>query len=177
MSAAPRPASSGVDPAGFDADDDFSVGAPGGSAFSFPDAPAPAAADPQAQILKPFDPALDPELDGEAESPPPPPLAAESGRPNPFAGLPSPPEPPVDEAPGFNPVGALQGHVESAMGETPVPRIAIHVFAQRPETAAIAERAAGDRRLARATTLVRPGGLADALDHYRNTPTPSLLMI
>ena len=164
---------------GFDADDDFSQPAAAAEAFGFPDEeppPPPPMAGAQALgILQPFDPALDEE---PASAAPP---QAEPERLNPFAGLPAPTEAPAalvtDTAAAFNPVGALLGQVESAMGEAPVPRIAIHVFAQRPETAATAERAASDRRLARATTLVRPGGLADALEYYRNTPTPSLLMI
>ncbi len=185
MTAAARPLTSSD---GFDADDDFTTDA-APPPFHFPDGDVEAQAeadlptppeqeperelDPQAlTILQPFDPALDEE-----------PASDTDGRVNPFAGLPAPAEPPAsasaadEEAAAFNPVGSLMGQVETAMGETPVPRIAIHVFAQRPETAAIAERAAGDRRLVRATTLVRPGGLADALAFYRTTPTPSLLMI
>ena len=184
---------------GFDADDEFTTGTAADAApraFSFPDelaeepppplaAPPPLVADPfesqaAAGILQPFNPALDEEP--QAEAPPPPPLAP--SRIDPFDGLPVLDDAPALPAAGggdataaFNPVGSLIGHVETAMGETPVPRIAIHVFAQRPETAEAAERASADRRLARATTLVRPGGLAEALDVYRNTPTPSLLMI
>jgi pilus assembly protein CpaE len=76
-----------------------------------------------------------------------------------------------------NPVGALMAHAEAALGETPVPRITIHVFFQNAETGALAEKAAGDRRLARATVMVRQGGLAAALDLYQNQATPSLIMI
>ena len=42
--------------------------------------------------------------------------------------------------------------------EVSVPRIAIHVFAERQDTLAAAERAGQDRRLARATTHIRAGG-------------------
>lgn len=61
--------------------------------------------------------------------------------------------------------------------ESAVPRIAIHIFCDRPETAAVAEKAAGDRRMSRATTLVRPGGLAGAVENYQNQPTPSLVIV
>ncbi|MEC7795899.1 MAG: pilus assembly protein CpaE, partial [Pseudomonadota bacterium] len=44
-----------------------------------------------------------------------------------------------------------------AIGEVSVPRIAIHVFAERQDTLAAAERAAQDRRLSRATTQIRIG--------------------
>jgi pilus assembly protein CpaE len=80
-------------------------------------------------------------------------------------------------APPTNPVGALLAGVETALGEASVPRITIHVFCQRAETAAVAEKAAADRRLSRATTEVRPGGLAEALAHYQNQPTPPLIVV
>ena len=75
-----------------------------------------------------------------------------------------------------NPVGALLASAEAALGEIAVPRISLHVFCQRPETLATAEQMATDRRLSRATTVVRSGGLAEALALYRNQPTPSLIM-
>ncbi len=66
---------------------------------------------------------------------------------------------------------------EGSAGEASVPRIAIHVFCSRPETAEMAEKAAGDRRMSRAATLVRPGGVQAAIDHYQNQPTPSLVIV
>ncbi len=80
-------------------------------------------------------------------------------------------------APAHNPVAALQASAEAAFGETSVPRITIHAFCQQPETADAVDKAAGDRRLARATTLVHEGGLDDALVRYQNEPTPSLIMV
>ena len=59
---------------------------------------------------------------------------------------------PVPAAPP--PGGALVALDESASGELPVPRIAIHFFCRNEETAAAATRAAGDRRLSRATPKV-----------------------
>ena len=52
--------------------------------------------------------------------------------------------------PATNPVGALMAGVESALGEASVPRISIDIFCQRSETAAVAQKAAADRRLSRA---------------------------
>ena len=155
------------DDIGFDADDDF----------AFPDAQPEAnvhlaAAEPDAAAdLADETPDFAPDFSGEG---------AELSPPDPFAGLARPREIDDDAPPpaaGSNPVGALIAHAESAMGESPVPRITIHVFAQRPDTAATAERSAADRRLSRATTVVRPGGLAEALETYRNSPTPSLVMV
>ena len=76
-----------------------------------------------------------------------------------------------------NPVGALLAGAEAALGEHTVPRITIHAFCQRVETAKLMEYAAADRRLARATTEVLPGGLVEALQRYMNQPTPALLIV
>jgi pilus assembly protein CpaE len=68
-------------------------------------------------------------------------------------------------ASGFNPVGDLMAGAASALSpssmaaEVSVPRIAIHVFAERQDTLAAAERAGQDRRLSRATTQIRVGGV------------------
>ena len=51
-----------------------------------------------------------------------------------------------------------------SIGEVSVPRIAIHVFAERQDTLAAAERAAQDRRLSRATTQIRIGGIMAAVE-------------
>ena len=86
-------------------------------------------------------------------------------------------EPAPAPEPVASPVAALIASAEAALGEAVVPRIAIHVFCQNAETAAVAQAAAGDRRLARASTAVRPGGLAEALTLYRNSPTPPLVIL
>ena len=94
-----------------------------------------------------------------------------------FAPAGSPAAKPAAPPPVSNPVGALMAGVESALGEASVPRIGIDVFCQRAETAAVAQKAAEDRRLSRATTQVLPGGLVEALEHYRNQPTPPLIIV
>jgi pilus assembly protein CpaE len=77
----------------------------------------------------------------------------------------------------FNPVGALVSEVEASLGEHSVPRITIHAFCQRPDTAKLLEHAVADRRLARASTEVIPGGLAEALQRYGNQTTPALIIV
>jgi pilus assembly protein CpaE len=74
------------------------------------------------------------------------------------------------------PVGELPG-AASTLGEASVPRISIHIFCERPDTAAAAEKAASDRRMAKASTAVQPGGLAAAVQQYQNQPTPSLVIV
>jgi len=86
--------------------------------------------------------------------------------------------PPAAEPPrAQGPVGELHAAAEAAFGEAMAPRIAIHVFCASPETAEVAERAAADRRMERAATVVRTGGLAAALEHYRTQATPPLVIV
>lgn len=66
---------------------------------------------------------------------------------------------------------------DSGMGEAVIPRISVHAFCARPETMALIEHAAADRRMARASTIVRDGGLEAAVEYYQNQPTPSLVMV
>ncbi|MBC6981652.1 AAA family ATPase [Caulobacter sp. 17J80-11] len=77
----------------------------------------------------------------------------------------------------FNPVGDMQAGAESALGQVNVPRIGIHIFAERSDTFESAQRAAGDRRLSRASTTVRMGGLQTALTAYSHEATPSLIIV
>jgi pilus assembly protein CpaE len=84
---------------------------------------------------------------------------------------------------GFNPVGDLVAGASAALApmgsihEVSVPRIAIHVFAERQDTLAAAERAGQDRRLSRATTQIRVGGVAAAIEAYSQEPTPPLIVV
>ena len=80
-------------------------------------------------------------------------------------------------AAGYNPVGELVASAQGALGEVMVPRIAIHVFAERQDTLAAAERAGQDRRLARASTQIRVGGVPAAVESYGHEPTPPLIVV
>lgn len=86
----------------------------------------------------------------------------------------------------FNPVGDLVAGATAAFSppalsgqaaEVSIPRIAIHVFAERQDTLASAERAGQDRRLSRATTQIRVGGVAAAVEAYQHEPTPPLIIV
>ena len=74
---------------------------------------------------------------------------------------------------------AGEAHLKAEAGaaEPSIPRIAIHFFCEKAPTAALADKAIRDRRLSRAATTVRPGGLAAAVEHYQNEPTPSLVVV
>ena len=85
--------------------------------------------------------------------------------------------PEASSPPPAHPVGALIASAEAAFGEVSAPRITIHVFCQRADTADVVEKASADRRLSRATTEVRIGGLVEALAHYTDIPTPPLIIV
>ncbi|HWE47848.1 MAG TPA: AAA family ATPase [Caulobacteraceae bacterium] len=78
---------------------------------------------------------------------------------------------------GFNPVGEMIAQAEAALGEVNVPRIGIHIFAERTDTADSAQQASRDRRMSRATTVVRLGGIQTALQVYQTEPTPALIIV
>jgi len=61
--------------------------------------------------------------------------------------------------------------------EVSIPRIGVHIFAERQDTAAAAERAGQDRRMARATTQIRLGGVQAAIEAYQAEPTPPLIIV
>ena len=161
---------------GFDADDEFTT--PGGG-FGQPSGGGvqALAADPWADLAQP----------GQSPAGGADPFASSGlGEPDPFADF--PPARPNDEpesmrsasrparpSPG-TPVHEMAGG-EAGLGDAPVPRITIHVFCARPETADLVSRASADRRLSRASTVVRSGGLSAAVEHYQNQPTPSLVIV
>jgi len=80
-------------------------------------------------------------------------------------------------APQPEPIHEVLAAGDAALGEMAVPRITIHAFCTRPETVALIEVAAADRRMARASTLVRTGGLDAAVELYQNQSTPSLVLV
>lgn len=57
-----------------------------------------------------------------------------------------------------------------------VPRISIHAFCISPETGVVLKRASDDRRVARAHMSVMMGGVDAAAAHYRDKPTPNLIL-
>ena len=141
----------------FEADDDFSV--PQSDAWREAPPSAAAAEDPFVDL-----PPLPDERGAWPASPEP---AAEA------EAVALPPLP-VQET---HPVHDMLAGAEAAFGENPVPRITIHIFCAASETAELAERAALDRRMERATVVTRMGGLAAAVELYQSQPTPSLVMV
>ncbi|HUB85364.1 MAG TPA: pilus assembly protein CpaE [Rhizomicrobium sp.] len=77
--------------------------------------------------------------------------------------------------------GGLANVEEEGFGaaphERPVPRISIQAFCEFPDTGAALQRAAADRRLAKAHVTVQLGGLQAAVEHHAGNVTPNLLIV
>jgi pilus assembly protein CpaE len=69
------------------------------------------------------------------------------------------------------------GASDSDAGDASVPRIAIHIFTEKAETAAAAEQAFADRRMQKANTDIHTGGLSAAMEYYASQPTPTLVIV
>lgn len=114
-----------------------------------------------------------------APQPAAPPAAAQRRAPQPVAAAPERDDREFD-IPAEAPVAAptyQEPIADDGLGDAVIPRITIHAFYARPETAALIEQTAADRRMARASTVVRDGGLEAAVEYYQNQPTPSLVMV
>lgn len=59
----------------------------------------------------------------------------------------------------------------------PIPRINIHIFCSSSRTTAVMERAAADRRLAKAHVTLQTGDARRAAEVYAEQPTPNLLIL
>lgn len=65
----------------------------------------------------------------------------------------------------------------SSVDPAPIPRITIGAFCDTPQVVGTVELAAGERRMSRADVKVHIGGIAAALEAYRQTPTPNLIIV
>jgi len=59
----------------------------------------------------------------------------------------------------------------------PAPRVSLQAFCETVETAAAAQSAGEDRRLAKAHVKIQMGGIKAAVEAYRSSPTPNVIMI
>src|SRR5689334_2689119 len=69
---------------------------------------------------------------------------------------------------------------EEATGDeqiAPVPRISVQAFCESVETAGAMQGAAEDRRMAKAHVRIQMGGMPAALEAYRASPTPNIIVI
>jgi pilus assembly protein CpaE len=58
-----------------------------------------------------------------------------------------------------------------------VPQITLHAFCDTPELVGVVEQAIADRRMSRATSKIRSGGISAAIDLYRQEGSPNLVVI
>src|SRR3954469_2324149 len=59
----------------------------------------------------------------------------------------------------------------------PAPRVSIQAFCDTVETAAAIQSAGEDRRLAKAHVKIQMGGVTAAIEAYRGSPTPNVIML
>ncbi len=59
----------------------------------------------------------------------------------------------------------------------PAPRISVQAFCETVETAAAVQAASEDRRLYKTHVKIQMGGLATAIEAYRSSPTPNVIVI
>jgi len=64
------------------------------------------------------------------------------------------------------------------IGEMPrIPQITVHAFCDAPEMTDVMAMVTSDRRMSRVRAKVHPGGIAAAVDMYRQTASPSLIVL
>ena len=74
----------------------------------------------------------------------------------------------------------FQAAVEPAGREehiAPAPRVSVQAFCETVEAAAAVQAAGEDRRMAKAHVKVQLGGLAAAVEAYRSSPTPNVIIL
>jgi len=59
----------------------------------------------------------------------------------------------------------------------PAPRVSVQAFCETAETASIVQSCGEDRRLAKVHLRVQMGGIAAALESYRTSPTPNVMIL
>jgi pilus assembly protein CpaE len=59
----------------------------------------------------------------------------------------------------------------------PAPRVSVQAFCDTVETAAAIQSAGEDRRLGKAHVKIQMGGVAAAIEAYRGSPTPNVIML
>jgi pilus assembly protein CpaE len=72
---------------------------------------------------------------------------------------------------------AAPGPAASEPRARPIPRVNIQAFCEDQDTAVVIQKAAEDRRLAKARVTVQMGGVEAAVAFYRNASTPNLIII
>jgi hypothetical protein len=72
------------------------------------------------------------------------------------------------------------GHRAASPAEdhiAPAPRVSVQAFCETVETAAAVQSAGEDRRLSKAHLKIQMGGMAAAIEAYRTSPTPNVIIL
>src|SRR5438552_11459232 len=72
---------------------------------------------------------------------------------------------------GVEPSSVASDHI------APAPRVSVQAFCEMVETAASIQAAGEDRRLIKAHLRVQHGGITAAVEAYRASPTPNVIII
>src|SRR5512142_3041004 len=59
----------------------------------------------------------------------------------------------------------------------PAPRVSVQAFCETVETASAIQSAGEDRRLGKAHVKIQMGGITAAIEAYRGSPTPNVIML
>jgi pilus assembly protein CpaE len=78
---------------------------------------------------------------------------------------------PYATAPDASGAAAAGDHI------APAPRVSVQAFCETVETAAAVQAAGEDRRLGKAHLKIQMGGIAAAIEAYRGSPTPNVIII
>ena len=78
---------------------------------------------------------------------------------------------PEKEAPLAPEISGADEHI------APAPRVSMQAFCETVETAAAVQAAGEDRRLAKAHVKIQMGGIKAAVEAYRTSPTPNVILI
>lgn len=90
------------------------------------------------------------------------------------------------QSPASEPFAALSPYAVDEQGVNapslsdrarPLPRISIQAFCQTPDVAEAVQAASEDRRLSKTHVTLHMGGIAAAVAHYQESPTPNLVML
>jgi pilus assembly protein CpaE len=76
-----------------------------------------------------------------------------------------------ETAPAPADLGAADEHI------APAPRVSVQAFCETVETAAAVQAARDDRRLDKAHLKIQMGGATAAVEAYRNSPTPNVIIL
>jgi pilus assembly protein CpaE len=76
-----------------------------------------------------------------------------------------------DESPTTLASSDMDAHI------APAPRVSVQAFCETVETAAVVQSAGEDRRLGKAHIKIQMGGIAAAIEAYRTSPTPNVIIL